>query len=83
MNIISKAIKNPKRPLVAILGGAKAEDKITLIGKLLEKADYCLVGGGVAGTFLKAWGYKVGKSLVNYEMVELTKKLFWKASWPS
>ncbi|MFC1711072.1 phosphoglycerate kinase [Patescibacteria group bacterium] len=80
VDIISQALDKPKRPLVAIIGGAKAEDKITLVGKLLEKADYCIVGGGTANTFLKAWGYKVGKSKVCYEMVELAKQLFWKAS---
>lgn len=80
VNIITQAIEKPRKPLVAIIGGAKAEDKITLVGKLLEKADYCLVGGGVANTFLKAWGYKVGKSLVSDEMVELARHLFWKAS---
>jgi len=79
-DIISNAINDPKKPLVAIIGGAKAKDKITLVGKLLEKADYCLVGGGVAYTFLKAWGYEIGNSLVDYEMVELAKQLFWKAS---
>jgi 3-phosphoglycerate kinase len=78
--VILNALNKPKRPLVAIIGGAKAEDKITLVGKLLEKADYCLVGGGTANTFLSAWGYKVGKSKVYHEMVELAKKLFWKAS---
>lgn len=80
IKMIDKAINEPKLPLVAIIGGAKAETKITLIGKLLEKADYCLVGGGVANTFLKAWGYEVGKSLVNREMEETAKMLFWKAA---
>ena len=80
VDVIRKAIEKPKKPLVAIIGGAKAEDKITLVGRLLEKADYCLVGGGIANTFLKAWGYKVGRSLVNHKMVELAKHLFWKAS---
>ncbi len=80
VKVISQALNKPKRPLVAIIGGAKAEDKITLVGKLLEKADYCLVGGGTANTFLSAWGYKVGQSKVYHEMVELAKKLFWKAS---
>lgn len=80
VDIISSATEKPKRPLVAIIGGAKAEGKITLVGKLLEKADYCLVGGGVANTFLKAWGYKVGRSKVSHEMVELARGLFWKAS---
>jgi phosphoglycerate kinase len=80
VDIIGRAIDKPKRPMVAVIGGAKAEDKITLVGKLLEKADYCLIGGGTANTFLNAWGYKVGKSKVYHEMVELAKKLFWKAS---
>ena len=80
VKIISRAINKPRRPLVAIIGGAKAKDKINLVGKLLEKADHCLVGGGVAYTFCKAWGYEIGRSLVNYEMVELAKQLFWKAS---
>lgn len=80
VDMIGKALGKPKKPLVAIVGGAKAETKITLIDRLLEKADVLIVGGGVANTFLKAWGYKVGKSLVDYEMVELAKKLFWKAA---
>ena len=80
VDIISNALEKPKRPMVAIIGGAKALDKITLVGKLLDKADHCLVGGGTANTFLKAWGYKVGKSKVCHEMVELTRQLFWKAS---
>lgn len=80
VDIINQALEEPKRPLVAIIGGAKAEDKIPLVGRLLEKADYCLVGGGVANTFLRAWGYKVGKSLIDHEMVELARHLFWKAS---
>ena len=78
--MISKAMEKPRRPLVAIIGGAKAETKIILIERLLEKADTLIIGGGVANTFLKAWGYEVGKSLVNYEMVELAKKLYWKAA---
>ncbi|MCK4588569.1 phosphoglycerate kinase [Candidatus Woesebacteria bacterium] len=80
VDIINKALTNPKHPFVAIVGGAKAEDKITCIGRLLEKADVLIIGGGVANTFLKAWGYDIGESLVSYEMVELAKKLFWKAS---
>jgi len=77
---IGLAMEKPRRPLVAIVGGAKAETKITLIDRLLEKADTLIIGGGVANTFLKAWGYEVGQSLVNYEMVELAKRLFWKAA---
>ncbi len=80
IEMIGKTMDKPRRPLVAIIGGAKAETKITLIDRLLEKADTLIIGGGVANTFLKAWGYEVGKSLVNYEMVELAKKLYWKAA---
>lgn len=80
VEMIGRAMEKPRRPLVAIVGGAKAETKITLIDRLLEKADALIIGGGVANTFLKAWGYEVGRSLVDYEMVELAKKLYWKAS---
>jgi phosphoglycerate kinase len=80
MEMITRVMNQPKRPLVAIVGGAKAETKITLIDRLLETADTLIVGGGVANTFLKAWGYEIGRSLVDYEMVELAKKLFWKAT---
>lgn len=80
VDMISQALDKPKHPMVAIVGGAKAETKITLIDRLLEKADVLIVGGGVANTFLKAWGYEVGKSLVDREMVELAKRLFWKAA---
>ncbi len=80
IEMIDKVLSKPKRPMVAIVGGAKAETKITLIDRLLETADTLIIGGGVANTFLKAWGYDVGKSLVDYEMVELAKRLFWKAA---
>ncbi len=80
VDVISKALANPKRPLVAVVGGAKAEDKIPLIGKLLGEADCCLVGGGVVNAFLKAWGYSIGRSRVPAQMINLAKKLFWQAS---
>ena len=80
VDVINKALTKPKHPFVAIVGGAKAEDKITCIDRLLEKADVLIVGGGVANTFLKAWGYEVGESLVSHEMVKLAKELFLKAS---
>lgn len=76
---IKKAVFNPKRPLVAIIGGAKAEEKIILIEKLLIQADYLIIGGGVANTFLKAWGLEVGTSFCSHEMVELARKLMWQA----
>lgn len=80
VDTINRVMNNPQRPLVVIIGGAKAETKITIIGRLLKKADTLIVGGGVANTFLKAWGFTVGKSVVNDEMVDLAKQLFWKAS---
>jgi phosphoglycerate kinase len=80
VDIIRNAIEKPKHPLVAIIGGAKVGTKVNLIGKLLEKADYCLIGGKTANIFLKAWGYKVGKTKIKYELVEQAKHLFWKAS---
>lgn len=80
IEMISHLTKSPKRPFVAIIGGAKAETKITLIGRLLELADQLLIAGGVANTFFAAWGFETGKSLVNHEMVELARSLIWKAS---
>lgn len=63
VNAIAKATKDPKKPIVAIMGGAKIADKLAFVGKLLEMADYLLVGGGIANTFLYAKGYEVGESL--------------------
>jgi len=80
IEMIGNTLCKPKRPLIAIIGGAKAETKITLIDRLLETADTLLIGGGVANTFFKAWGLKTGKSQVDHEMVELARMLFWKAS---
>jgi len=80
INVISNAIEKPKSPLVAVIGGAKVETKVNLIGKLLEKADYCLIGGKIASIFLKAWGYKLKKVKVDYEIIEQAKHLFWKAA---
>jgi len=76
---IKQAVFKPKRPLVAIIGGAKAEDKIFFIDKLMREADCLIVGGGVANTFLKAWGVALGNSFCSHEMVELCRKLMWSA----
>ncbi len=74
VNQIEK-LKNPARPFVFILGGAKVSDKIYLIENLLKKADAILVGGGIANTFIKAKGYNVGKSLVDDESIEFCQKI--------
>src|SRR5699024_6272694 len=64
IEFLREAVLTPNRTLVAILGGAKVSDKITVIESLLEKADKILIGGGMANTFLRAQGYDTGKSLV-------------------
>jgi len=79
LKFLGEAISNPKRPFVAILGGAKVSDKITVIERLLEKADMLLIGGAMAYTFFLARGKKVGGSLVEPDKVELAKKLLDKA----
>jgi 3-phosphoglycerate kinase len=80
VEIISQTVEDPQRPMIAILGGAKAEHKIPQIEHLLEKADTLIVGGGVANAFFKAWGHSVGRARVRHEMVELAHKLIWKAA---
>lgn len=72
---LGQAIDNPKRPFVAILGGAKISDKIGVIKNLLTKADAVLIGGAMANTFFKAQGYEVGKSLVEDTALETAKEL--------
>ncbi|NLC96770.1 MAG: phosphoglycerate kinase [Erysipelotrichaceae bacterium] len=71
---LSAAIDNPKRPLIAILGGAKVSDKIAVIENLLKIADKVIIGGGMAYTFLYAKGYNVGTSLLEADKVELAKE---------
>ena len=72
---LRKAIRRPKRPLTIILGGAKVQDKIKLIENLVKKADYILIGGGMAYTFLKTEGYDIGNSLYDKESVDFCMKL--------
>jgi len=72
---LGQAIADPKRPFVAILGGAKISDKIGVIRNLLKKADQILIGGGMANTFFKAQGYPVGDSLVEEEALETAREL--------
>lgn len=75
IKFIGGAVDNPKRPFVAILGGAKVSDKISVIENLLEKADKVIIGGGMAYTFLNAQGYDIGTSLFEADKVELAKNL--------
>lgn len=75
LEYLGKALHDPQRPFVAILGGAKVSDKIEVIKNLLTKVDVLLIGGGMAYTFLKAFGHEIGKSLVEEEKVELAKQL--------
>jgi phosphoglycerate kinase len=72
---IGKALTNPARPFVAILGGAKVSDKIEVVENLMKIADAMLIGGGMAYTFEKAQGKEIGKSLVEIDKVELAKRL--------
>jgi len=72
---LGQAISDPKRPFVAILGGAKISDKIGVIKNLLTRADTVLIGGGMANTFFKAQGYPVGDSLVQDEALDTARKL--------
>ena len=76
---MSMVLHQPARPIVAIIGGKKASTKITVIEKLMEKADTLLIGGGVANTFLKTWGLKIGDSVFEKEMVNVAHKIIWKA----
>lgn len=79
LEIMGKAIIEPVRPFVAILGGAKVSDKIGVIENLIDKVDTLLIGGGMAFTFLKAKGFEVGKSLVEEDKLELAGELLKKA----
>ncbi|MBP5739028.1 MAG: phosphoglycerate kinase [Abditibacteriota bacterium] len=76
---LGNAVGNPKRPFLAILGGAKVADKIPVIDNLLDKVDCLIIGGGMAYTFLKAKGYEIGTSLFDEEGFELAKKAMAKA----
>ncbi len=79
LRYLGQALAAPKRPFVAVLGGAKVSDKITVIENLLGKVDALLIGGGMAYTFLKAQGIAVGKSLVEEDRLDLARELLAKA----
>lgn len=78
--VMGRALEAPKRPFVAILGGAKVSDKIGVIQNLIEKADTIIVGGGMAYTFIRAQGHGVGISLLEEDKVELARELMEKAA---
>lgn len=80
IEIMGGALTNPQRPFIAILGGAKVSDKIGVIDNLLEKVDTLIIGGGMAYTFIKANGSKIGKSLCEDDKLELAASLMKKAS---
>lgn len=75
LEVLGKALDNPDRPFVAILGGAKVSDKIGVIRNLISKVDTLIIGGGMAYTFFKAKGYEIGKSLLEEDKVELASDL--------
>ncbi|MGI5937026.1 MAG: phosphoglycerate kinase [Oscillospiraceae bacterium] len=79
LEIIGGALENPRRPFVAVLGGAKVSDKIGVINNLMTKADTILIGGGMSYTFIKAMGYEVGTSLLEEDKVELAAEIIKKA----
>ena len=79
VSIMGKALANPERPFVSILGGAKVSDKLNVINNLLEKVDTLIIGGGMAYTFLAAKGYNVGTSLLDAEKIDYCKEMMAKA----
>ena len=79
IDFLGKAVENPVRPFVAILGGAKVADKLNVIDNLLEKADTLIIGGGMAYTFLKAKGYEIGKSMLDETKIDYCKEMLAKA----
>ena len=80
VSIMGKALADPTRPFVAILGGAKVSDKLNVINNLLEKVDTLIIGGGMAFTFLKAQGLEIGKSLLDETKIDYCKNMMEKAA---
>lgn len=79
LNVLGKALSEPQRPFTAIIGGAKVEDKIVVIDRLLDIVDYLLIGGGLAYTFIRALGHNIGDSLLEEDKIELAKQFMEKA----
>lgn len=80
LEVMGKALDDPKRPFVAVLGGAKVGDKIAVIDNLLEKADTIIIGGGMAYTFAKARGHGIGKSLLEEDRLAYARDMLVKAA---
>ena len=80
ISIMGKALADPERPFVAILGGAKVSDKLNVISNLLEKVDTLIIGGGMAYTFIAAQGHAIGNSLFDAEKVDYCKQMLEKAA---
>jgi len=80
IQVLEKILQEPKRPFVAIFGGAKVSDKIEVVNRLLDILDLLLIGGGMANTFLKAKGVKTGKSTIEDQHLETAEKILKKAS---
>ena len=79
ISVMGKALADPARPFVAILGGAKVSDKIGVINNLIEKVDTLIIGGGMAYTFFAAQGYSIGTSICEQDKIELAKEMMAKA----
>jgi len=79
LDVLGKALSDPERPFTAIIGGAKVEDKINVIDRLLDIVDNLLIGGGLAYTFIKAQGHDIGNSLLEEDKIDLAKQFMDKA----
>jgi phosphoglycerate kinase len=75
LDALGKALENPSRPLLAIVGGAKVSSKLTLLDNLLRKVDQLIVGGGIANTFLAAAGFGVGRSLIEPDLIDVARRI--------
>ena len=75
LDALDKALGNPQHPLVAVIGGAKISSKLDLIGNLCSKVDVLIIGGAMANTFLAAQGYSVGKSLCEYDLLDVARNI--------
>ena len=79
IDTMGRALTNPKRPLAAVIGGAKVSDKVAVLNNIVEKVDSLLIGGGMASTFLKAQGYQVGQSKVEGDKLEVCRSIMKRA----